>query len=38
MTSDVQWIPGMAGTLDQIWLAFNGVVSYALGYLGLKRY
>jgi serine protease len=38
MTSNVQWIPGMAGTLDQVWLAFNGIVSYALGYFGLKRY
>lgn len=38
MTSDVQWVPGMGGLLDRIWLAFNGLVSFALGYLTLKRY
>ncbi len=38
MTSDVVWIPGMAGVLDQAWLAVNGVISLAIGYLSLKRY
>ena len=38
MTSDVVWIPGMAGLLDQAWLAVNGLVSLAIGYFGLKRY
>lgn len=38
MTSDVRWIPGMAGWLDQIWLAGNAVVSFAIGYVGLRRY
>lgn len=38
MTSDVQWIPGMAGLLDQAWLAANGVMSFAIGWFGLKRY
>ena len=38
MTSDVHWIPGMGGLLDRAWLAVNGAVSFALGYLGLKRY
>jgi len=38
MTSDVLWIPGMAGVLDQIWLVANGALSYAIGYFGLKRF
>jgi serine protease len=38
MTSDVHWIPGMAGLLDSAWLTINGVASFTLGYLGLKRY
>jgi serine protease len=38
MTSDVQWVPGMAGLLDQAWLTTNGLVSFAVGYFGLKRY
>ncbi|MFP4596943.1 MAG: S8 family serine peptidase [Persicimonas sp.] len=37
LTSDVQWIPGM-GMLDRIWLGLNGLISFALGYLSLKRY
>jgi len=36
MTSDVLWIPGMAGWLDSAWLAVNGLLSFAIGYLGLK--
>lgn len=38
LTSDVQWIPGMAGLFDQLWLVANGLFSFALGYFGLKRY
>lgn len=37
MTSDVSWIPGMAGTLDRSWLLINGLLSLALGYLGLMK-
>ena len=37
LTSDVRWIPGM-DLLDRAWLAVNGVFSFALGYLALKRY
>ncbi|MFB6351000.1 MAG: S8 family serine peptidase, partial [Bradymonadaceae bacterium] len=29
MTSDVTWVPGMAGLLDQAWLAVNGLLSLA---------
>ena len=36
LTSDVQWIPGMA-LLDRTWLLVNGVISFGLGYLTLKR-
>lgn len=36
LTSDVLWIPGM-DLLDRSWLAFNGVLSTAIGYLALKR-
>ena len=35
MTSDVRWIPGM-DALDRVWLAGNGALSFAVGYLGLK--
>lgn len=37
MTSDVSWIPGVAGLLDRGWLIVNGLLSLALGYLGLKK-
>ena len=37
LTSDVRWIPGM-DLLDRAWLAINGVFSFVLGYLALKRY
>ncbi len=36
LTSDVQWIPGM-DVLDRIWLAANGLMSFVIGYLTLKR-
>ncbi|WP_168210291.1 S8 family serine peptidase [Persicimonas caeni] len=36
LTSDVQWIPGM-NVLDRVWLGFNGLVSFAIGYFSLKR-
>jgi serine protease len=36
LTSDVQWVPGM-NVLDRVWLGFNGLVSFAIGYLSLKR-
>lgn len=38
MTSDVQWIPGTAGLLDQAWLFANGLISATLAFLALKRY
>ena len=31
------WIPGSASIFDQVWLAANGVLSTAIGYLTLKR-
>jgi serine protease len=36
LTSDVQWVPGM-NMLDRIWLGFNGLASFAIGYFSLKR-
>lgn len=36
LTSDVRWIPGM-NVLDRVWLAANGLLSFAIGYVGLKR-
>lgn len=36
LTSDVRWIPGM-NLLDRAWLATNGLLSFAIGYIGLKR-
>jgi len=38
LSSDVQWIPGMAGWLDRAWLGANALASLTLGYLALKRY
>jgi serine protease len=37
LTSDVSWIPGM-NVLDRLWLGLNGLISFAIGYLSLKRY
>lgn len=37
LTSDVLWIPG-TGLLDRAWLGINGLASFAIGYLSLKRY
>ena len=37
MTSDVSWIPGMAGLLDRSWLIANGLVCLAIGYFGLQK-
>ena len=37
MTSDVAWIPGLGGMLDSAWLIANGLISLAIGYLGLKQ-
>lgn len=37
LTSDVHWVPG-TGLLDRAWLGVNGLVSFAIGYLSLKRY
>ena len=36
LTSDVRWLPGM-NLLDRAWLAGNGLLSFAIGYIGLKR-
>ena len=36
MTSGVAWIPGTGGLLDSAWLMVNGLLSLAIGYLGLK--
>ncbi|MFB6262262.1 MAG: DUF5942 domain-containing protein, partial [Bradymonadaceae bacterium] len=36
LTSDVHWVPG-TGLLDRTWLAANGLISFAIGYLGLDR-
>jgi serine protease len=38
MSSDIQWIPGQAGLLDQAWLLGQGTLSAAIAYLSLKRY
>jgi serine protease len=38
MSSDIQWVPGQAGLLDQAWLFGQGTLCITLAYLGLKRY
>lgn len=38
MTSGVSWIPGTGGILDSAWLTANGLISLAIGYLGLKSH
>src|SRR5699024_6512501 len=37
MNADVSWIPGLGGILDCSWLFINGLLSFAIGYLGLKK-
>lgn len=38
ITSDVSFIPSMAGFFDHLWLGINGTLSAIIGYLALKRY
>ena len=35
LTSDVTLIPDL---FDRVWLGFNAIVSFIIGYLNLKRY
>ena len=36
MTADVSWIPGSGGLLDRAWLMVNGLISLAIGFVGLR--